>query len=248
MHQRRPDIGLIPLLRGTEVGGRNTTAAGIEIGRDALIGVEDGVGVVLEMLRRSTSPEGVELSDAEEDLLALRSSVPVNGISVVVSRVEDVLGVGCGIEVKVAPESLIPHESRHSVAAVGSYLTPLLTSAAVASLFVKVGDGNLVAIENGVEVDRNDVVSVEISKGKVVVFRSVFRASDPSSSVVPTTLGTAGEVRVEFLFLCVIEALFLGIDDARCRIVGLVVSGPVVLAVGLWSRYSVGDIVAEGGN
>lgn len=90
----------------------------------------------------------------------------------------------------------------HSVATVGSDLAPLLAGAVVSSLFVKVGNGYLISVENRVEVYGNDVPGVEVSQGEVVIPNSIFRSSDPLGGVVQTTLSTAGEVSVQgFLLL-----------------------------------------------
>jgi hypothetical protein len=90
----------------------------------------------------------------------------------------------------------------HRVATVGSDLAPLLAGAAVSSLLVKVGNGDLISVENGVEVYRNDVPSIEVSQGEVVVPNSIFRSSNPLGGIVQTTLSTAGEVSIQgFLLL-----------------------------------------------
>jgi hypothetical protein len=77
MHQRRPDVGLIPLLTGLDVTGRDTAIKVVEVVFNTLVGIENSIWIVLEVVGRSTKPEGVELGRTEEDLLIFGSILSV---------------------------------------------------------------------------------------------------------------------------------------------------------------------------
>lgn len=66
----RPDVGLVPLLAGLDVAGWDAAGLGVEISRHAVVGARHGIGVVFDVVWRGAGPEGVELADVEEDLLA----------------------------------------------------------------------------------------------------------------------------------------------------------------------------------
>jgi hypothetical protein len=100
----------------------------------------------------------------------------------------------------------------HSIASVSSNLAPLLTGTVVSGLLVKVGDGNLVTVQNGVEIDRDDVPGVEVPKWEVVVTNSILWTSNPLYCVVETTLGATSEVSVEGLLLLEAELFTAFID------------------------------------
>lgn len=135
----------------------------------------------------------------------------------------------------------------HSIASVGSNLTPLVASTAVSSLLVEVGDGNLVAVQDRVEINRDDVSGVEVTKREVVVANGIIWASNPLYRVVETTLSATGEVSVQSFLLLEAEFFTAGVDLARFwRVVGLIVGGDVIFAVRLWSRSSVGYVVSRG--
>jgi hypothetical protein len=84
----------------------------------------------------------------------------------------------------------------HGVATIGSDLAPLLTGAAVSSLLVEISNGDLISVEDRVEIYRNDVPGVEVSQREVVIPNSIFRSSNPLGGIVQTTLSTTGEVSV----------------------------------------------------
>ncbi|KAI6767323.1 hypothetical protein HG530_005332 [Fusarium avenaceum] len=193
VHHGRPNVRLVPLLTSLDVARRNTTLTLIKVGSNTLVCTEDSVWVVLEIVGSSAEPEGIELGRTEEDLFSFGGILCVHRHGVVVGREVNLLRLGSQIVIEVAPKSLVPHESMHSVATVGSDLAPLLAGAVVSSLFVKVGNGYLISVENRVEVYGNDVPGVEVSQGEVVIPNSIFRSSDPLGGVVQTTLSTAGE-------------------------------------------------------
>lgn len=179
MHQWRPDIRLIPLLSRLDITRRNTTLTGIQVVRDTLVSIEDSIWVILEIVGSSAQPEGVELGRAEEDLLALGSILLVNLGSVVVGWVKDRLCLGSQVVVEVAPMGLVPHEGVHGKAAVGSDFAPLTAGTAVACLLIELSDGDLVSVQDRVEVNRDDVSSVEVSEREVIVANSIIGSGHP---------------------------------------------------------------------
>jgi hypothetical protein len=135
----------------------------------------------------------------------------------------------------------------HSIASVGSNLTPLVASTAISSLLVEVGDGNLVSVQDRVEINRDDVSGVEVTKREVVVTNGIIWASNPLYCVVETTLSAASKVSVQGFLLLEAEFFAARVDFARFwRVVGFIVGGDVIFAVRLWSRSSVGYVVSRG--
>lgn len=236
---RRPDVGLVPLLAGLDVAGWNPAGLGIEISRHAVVSARHGIRIVLDVVWRGAGPEGVELADVEEDLLARGSCLPVERDGVFVCGDVHVLRRGGEVIVEVAEEGFVPEDGLDGGAAVCGSFGPGASGAAVAGLVEELRDCQLIAVQDGVEVDGHNVLVVERAQRKVDVVDGVGRVGEPAGSVVVAALGAGGEVCVEICHLSRVERLIRGIDDARSSEIGAVVGGDIVFQKGLWPRLGV---------
>ncbi|KAH6604374.1 hypothetical protein Trco_007820 [Trichoderma cornu-damae] len=244
VHVRGPDVGLIPLLARPHVAGGDAAGAGVEISGHAVEGAGHGVGVVLEMVGGGARPEGVELADVEEDLLAGGRGAAVVGGGVSVGGDVDVVGRRREVVVEVAEEGFVPEDGLDGGAAARGAGGPRAGGAGVARPAVEARDGELVAVEDGVEVDGDDGAGVERPQGEVDVADGVGRVGEPARGVVVAALGAGGEVGVQLPRLRRAEARRLGVDDARGGVVGAVGGGGEVLAERLGPRLRVAHGVA----
>ncbi|KAI6757098.1 hypothetical protein HG531_002923 [Fusarium graminearum] len=195
-----------------KVESRDAAITVVKVVFDTLVSGVNGKWVVLEVVGRSTKPEGVELGRAEEDLLSLGSILCIHHGCILIHGEIDLLRLGSQVVVEIAPKSLVPQKTVHGIASVGSDLAPLLTGTVVSCLLVKVGNGNFVTVQNRVEINRNDVSSVEVSKWEVVVTDSILWTSNPLDRVVETTLSATSEVSVQGLLLLEAELFAAFVD------------------------------------
>lgn len=241
VHQGRPHVGLVPLLPALEVGRGDAALAAGQVRGDAREDGLDGKGVAPEVRRRGALPEGVELADVEEDLLAggRAARVGVDRGGVVVGKDVDVLAGRGEVEVEVAEEGVVPHDGVHGGAAVGGALLPGGGGRGVAAAVEEARDGELVAVQDRVEAHGHHVPRVHGPQRKVHLARRVLRVRDPARAKVPAVLGARRQVGVQVLVLGGVELARLRVDDARLGVVGRVARRLVVLAVRLWPRLRV---------
>jgi len=142
---------------------------------------------------------------------------------------------------------VVPHERVHGLAAALGALEKLLGQRLVGGRVLKeVADDALVLVQDRVEVDGDQVDDVEGAQREVDVAGGVVGAREPSGRVVPSRLGAASEVGVQLGLLRLVQGLDLGVDYTVVRVVGVVVSGDVILTVGLRSRLVIVDTVPRG--
>ena len=246
--QGRPDVGLVPLLGREEVRGWDAARFFSQEGLDADKSVLDRERIVPQLLGRGARPEGVELADVEDDLVVLVvGTSALGGRGVLVDRDMYRLGAAGQIVVKVGPVRVVPHERVHGLAAALGALEKLLGQRLVGGRVLKeVADDALVLVQDRVEVDGDQVDDVEGAQREVDVAGGVVGAREPSGRVVPSRLGAASEVGVQLGLLRLVQGLDLGVDYTVVRVVGVVVSGDVILTVGLRSRLVIVDTVPRG--
>lgn len=239
VHVRRPHVGLVPLLAGLDVAGWDAAGLGVEICRHAVVGARHGIGVVLDVVWRGAGPEGIELADVEEDLLPRGGGLPVERDGILVCGDVDVLRRGGEVVVEVAEEGFVPEDGLDGDAAVCGAGGPGAGSRGVAGAVEELRDCELVAVQDGVEVDRDDLLVAERAEGEVDVVDGVGRVGEPAGGVVVAALGAGGEVCVEVCHFRRVERLVRGIDDARGGVIGAVVGGDMVFQEGLGPRLGV---------
>jgi hypothetical protein len=190
----RPGVGLVPLLAGLQVGGWDGAGFAQQLVGDGSVGALHCLWVVFQAGRRGAGPEGVELGDVEGQHVAFWGAGALCFGGVCVGEDVDVSRGGGEVVVEVAEVVFVPHHGCHGFTAVLRELGPGGSGGGVAGAVVEVGDDDFVVVEDGIEVDGDDLFGIDGAEGEVDVVDCVAWGFQPAGGVVPAGFGAGGEV------------------------------------------------------